>query len=144
LRLDPHLHEVRVYLSHLLFERGDLESSLREMERVPAEEHWDPLSLWRYIELKCALDGLAEDDPALDPWRGRWRELHTDPDDIDHLLAEVEAAFEETGSDAASSPTVSLPGGHAGADVHQVRTADGMTFVGTWSEIVARMRDELS
>jgi Flp pilus assembly protein TadD len=144
LRLDPELHEVRVYLSHLLFERGDLEASLREMERVPPAEHWDPLSLWRYVELKCTLDGANEDDPTLAPWRDRWLELQADPDAVDHLLAEVEAAFEEAGNDASASPTVTPPLARADLEVHRVRTADGKLFTGTWTEIVARMRDELA
>ncbi|HEY7513552.1 MAG TPA: tetratricopeptide repeat protein [Vicinamibacteria bacterium] len=143
LRLDPELHEVRIYLSHLLFERGDLEASLREMERVPPAEHWDPLSLWRYVELKCTLDGATEEDPTLAPWRDRWMELQADPDAVDHLLAEVEAAFEEAGNDAAAPPTVT-PSGRSEADVHRVRTADGKLFTGTWGEIVARMRDEMA
>src|SRR5690606_8775769 len=140
LRLDPALHEVRIYLAHLLFERGDLEASLREMERVPPAEHWDPLSLWRYVELKCTLDGLNEDDPSLAPWRDRWMELQAEPDAVDHLLAEVEAAFEEAGNDASASPTVLAPG-RPEAEIHRVRTADGRLFTGTWNEIVARMAD---
>jgi Flp pilus assembly protein TadD len=143
LRLDPALHEVRIYLAHLFFERGDLEASLREMERVPPAEHWDPLSLWRYVELKCTLDGAQEEDPALAPWRDRWMELQAEPDAVDHLLAEVEAAFEEAGNDASASLTV-LPPLPRPEEVHRVRTADGRMFTGTWSEIVARMRDELA
>jgi Flp pilus assembly protein TadD len=144
LRVDESLHEVRIYLSHLLFERGELEGALREMERVPPAEHWDPLSLWRYVELKGSLEGCPDDDPALAPWRDRWLELQADPDPIDHLLAEVEAAFEESAFAseppdelAVASPAPDLP-------VHRVRTADGQVFVGTWEEIVLRMRDELS
>lgn len=144
LRLDPGLHEVRIYLAHLLFERGDMEASLREMERVPPAEHWDPLSLWRYVELKCTLDGAREEDPELAPWRDRWMELQAEPDAVDHLLAEVEAAFEDAGNDAAAAVTVSAPAARADAEVHRVRTADGRLFVGTWSEIVARMRDEMA
>ena len=144
LRLDPELHEVRVYLAHLLFERGDLEASLREMERVPPAEHWDPLSLWRYVELKCTLDGATEEDAALAPWRDRWLELQAEPDAVDHLLAEVEAAFEEAGNDASASPTVIAPAPRTEAEVHRVRTADGRMFSGTWGEIVASMRDELA
>jgi Flp pilus assembly protein TadD len=136
LRLDDGLHEVRIYLSHLLFERGDLEGALREMERVPPAEHWDPLSLWRYIELKGSLEGRPDDDPALAPWRDRWLELQADPDPVDHLLAEVESAFEESVLTSAVST--------ADAPVHRVRTADGRVFVGTWQEIVTRMREELS
>jgi tetratricopeptide (TPR) repeat protein len=136
LRLDEALHEVRIYLSHLLFERGDLEGALREMERVPPAEHWDPLSLWRYIELKGSLEGRADDHPSLAPWRDRWLELQADPDPVDHLLAEVEAAFEESILVSAATS--------AEAPVHRVRTADGRVFVGSWQEIVTRMREELS
>jgi Flp pilus assembly protein TadD len=151
LRLDAELHEVRIYLSHLLFERGDMAAALREMERVPPAEHWDPLSLWRFIELKCSLEGCDEEDPLLTPWRERWAELQQEPDEIDHLLAEVEAAFEEAGGE----PTPIHPSGShllpplepeppARPGVHRVRTADGRTFTGTWEEIVLHMRDTLS
>ena len=34
LRLDPDLHEARIYLGHLLYDRGDWEGALREFERV--------------------------------------------------------------------------------------------------------------
>lgn len=155
LRLDPTLHEVRIYLSHLLFERGDTEGALRELERVPPAEHWDPLSLWRFIELKSSLQGCAEDDPTLAPWRERWAELQAEPDSIDHLLAEVELAFEEAAGDSplpsaeASEPTpLLLPpvleAEAGGFDLHRVRTADGKVFTGTWEEIVRSMRDSLS
>lgn len=138
LRLDPQLHEVRIYLAHLLFERGDMQSALREMERVPPAEHWDPLSLWRFIELKCTLEGFTEDAPALAPWRDRWRELQAEPDAVDHLLAEVESAFEE--ADAAAPPAAL----ELDRAIHRVRTADGRVFSGTWEEILLCMRDEMS
>lgn len=141
LRLDPELHEVRIYLAHLLFERGDHETALREMQRVPPAEHWDPLSLWRFIELRCSIDGCSEDDVSLAPWRERWTELQAEPDAVDHLLAEVEAAFEESGGDAPVPLATLTPPEPA---VHRVRTADGKLFTGTWEEIVLRMRDELS
>ena len=143
LRLDGTLHEVRIYLSHLLFERGDLDGALREMERVPPAEHWDPLSLWRYIELQCSLRGCADDDPSLAPWRDRWLELQADPDPVDHLLAEVESAFEEAVLDA-GAVAEELDALDPEPMVHRVRTADGRVFTGSWEEIVVRMRDELS
>jgi Flp pilus assembly protein TadD len=133
LRLQDDLHEVRIYLSHLLFERGDQEGALRELERVPPEEHWDSLSIWRYIELKSSIDGVPEDHSSLGPWRARWEELQSEPDAVDHLLAEVEAAFEE--NDAEPAPR---------REEHRVCTADGRSFSGTWEEIVAEMRNELS
>lgn len=156
LRLDPALHEVRIYLSHLLFERGDMEGALRELERVPPAEHWDPLSLWRFIELKSSLEGCAEDDATLAPWRERWAELQAEPDSIDHLLAEVELAFEEASGES-SLPSAETSGPAplllspalstedvGGFDLHRVRTADGKVFTGTWEEIVRSMRDSLS
>lgn len=158
LRLDAALHEVRIYLSHLHFERGDLASALRELELVPPDEHWDPLSLWRYIELKGSIEKLSENDPALAPWRERWEELRAEPDAIDHILAEVETAFEEAGgeyplpasspSPAALPPAPSLPilppgRGIPGAS-HRVRTTDGVIYTGSWEEIVVCMRDALS
>lgn len=154
LGLDPNLHEVRIYLSHLHFERGDMEAALRELEIVPPSEHWDSLSVWRYIELKCALQKCREDDPALAPWRARWEELRGEPNAVDHILAEVEAAFEETGGEfplPSSIPALQkpvtlpiLPPGHTTGESHRVRTVDGAVFVGTWEEIVVRMRDTLS
>ncbi|HET8655815.1 MAG TPA: tetratricopeptide repeat protein [Longimicrobiaceae bacterium] len=132
LHCDPALHEVRIYLSHLLFERGDMEGALREMQRVPPSEHWDPLSLWRFIDLKCSLEGCREDDPALAPWRERWLELQIEPDPVDHLLAEIEADFDERDDASAAS------------ELHRVRTADGRVFSGTWEEIVRQMRDALA
>jgi Flp pilus assembly protein TadD len=132
LRLEADLYEVRVHFAHLLFERGDQHGALRELERVPAEEHWDTLSLWRLIELKGSLEGVPEDDPSLATWRARTEELQSEPVELDHLLAEVEAAFAENDHE----PVV--------RELHRVRTADGKTFRGTWDEIVAEMRDELS
>lgn len=159
LRLDPALHEVRIYLSHLHFERGDMETALRELELVPPSEHWDPLSLWRYIELKGSIHKVPEDDPVLAPWRERWEELRGEPDAIDHILAEVELAFEDAGGEyplpssssstpAALPPATQLPilppGRGIPAETHRVRTTDGSIYTGSWEEIVVRMRDAIS
>lgn len=155
LRLDANLHEVRIYLSHLLFERGDAEGALRELDRVPPSEHWDPLSLWRFIEMKCSLQGTSEDDPTLAPWRERLAELQAEPDSIDHLLAEVELAFEESSIEPTPSgfshdhaqlllPPLAAHEQGAGEGIHRVRTADGSLFSGTWDDIVRLMRDAMS
>jgi len=154
LRIDGELHEARIYLSHLLHDRGDLPGALRELEKVPPAEHWDTLSLWRYVELKCAVDRLREDDPVLAPWRERIGELEAEPDPIDHLLAEVEAAF-EGGEDEPAQPLElsaqidfimrMLNPAADPRDIevkgHRVRTAEGTLFEGTWDDIVAGMRD---
>ena len=157
LRVDAELHEARIYLSHLLHDRGDLAGALRELEKVPPAEHWDTLSLWRFVELKCAVDQVREDDPVLAPWRERIGELEAEPDPIDHLLAEVEAAFEGGEEEAAAPLELSAQidfimrmlnpaaDGREARDTevqaHRVRTAEGTLFEGTWDEIVAGMRD---
>jgi Flp pilus assembly protein TadD len=153
-RLDADLHEARIYLSHLLHDRGDLRGALTELEQVPPAEHWDTLSVWRYVELKMQLDGVAEGDPWFAPWKERLAELDAEPDDIDHLLAEVEASFEGAVDEQAqaalelsaqmdfmmkvlgpAAPDAALP------SVHRVRTAEGSIFQGSWDEIVRGMRD---
>jgi Flp pilus assembly protein TadD len=159
-RLDGELHEARIYLSHLLYDRGDHRGALAELEQVPPSEHWDTLSLWRYLELKRQLDGVADEDEWFAPWRERLGELEAEPDEIDHLLAEVEAAF--AGSDEIDEPP--LPelasqmdfimkilgtGGEPSPDdsadtttaAHRVRTAEGSVFEGSWDDIVRGMRD---
>jgi Flp pilus assembly protein TadD len=152
-RLDPELYEARIYLSHLLHDRGDQRGALLELEQVPPSEHWDTLSLWRYVELKGRLDGVQEEDGWFAPWRERIAELEAEPDDIDHLLAEVEASFE--GAPPASETASAELGvqmdfimkmlGQAAPEgdgcVHRVRTAEGSIFEGSWEEIVRRMRD---
>ena len=153
LRFDADFHEARIYLSHILYERGDHLGALRELDRVPPAEHWDSLSLWRVIDLKGSLEGIGEKDSALAPWRERLTELETEPDAIDHLLAEVEMAFADgtqVGLDSAdaecsfyASPTDSRDQ-TVTSGVHRVRTRDGDVFVGTWEQIVSCMRDRTS
>lgn len=140
LQLDPELHEARTFLSRLLLERGDLPGFVREMERVPPNEHWDQPSVWRFIELKCSLEGLSGDDELLTPWRERWRALQAEPDALDHLLAEVEMAFEERLLEPMQPKGNQTPG----PAVHRVRTTDGQVFSGRWGEIVQQMRAALS
>jgi Flp pilus assembly protein TadD len=156
-RLDGELHEARIYLSHLLHDRGDHRGALTELEQVPPQEHWDTLSVWRYVELKTQLDGVTEDDPWFAPWRERLAELEAEPDEIDHLLAEVEASFEGVVDDQAQAALElsaqmdfimkilgPAPGTEATAEgvaPHRVRTAEGSVFEGSWDDIVGGMRD---
>jgi tetratricopeptide (TPR) repeat protein len=146
LRLDATFHESRIYLSHVLYERGDHSGALRELNRVPPAEHWDSLSLWRVIDLKLSLDGITSEDPALEPWRSRLAELDTEPDAIDHLLAEVETAFVEdedsvTLKGSACSDPEAVPMAGLLEGTHRVRTREGEVFVGTWEQIVFCLRD---
>lgn len=162
LRLEPDFHEARLYLGHLLFEHGDPEAALRHLERVPPDEHWEPASLWCVIDLKRALRRVADGAEELAPWRQRLAEVDREPDGIDHLLAEVEAAFECSDALPTQTHTLSperrllsalLSGPPCGADrtppppsipPHRVRTRDGHTLEGSWDDIVRAMRDAAS
>lgn len=145
LRLDPDLHEARIYLGHLLYDRGDWEGALREFERVPPQEHWDALAVWRLMELKRTLWHLDSGDTRLFPWEQRLRELEDLEDPIDRLLAEVESRM--GAGDGASyydpSQLELFERSHsADADaVHVVRLGDGHQMRGSWVDIVRQMRD---
>ena len=159
-RLDGELHEARIYLSHLLHDRGDHRGALTELEQVPPEEHWDTLSLWRYVELKSQLEGVPEDDAWFLPWRERLGELEAEPDEIEHLLAEVEASFEGAVDEQAQAalelsaqmdfimkilgpgPEAPAPAAAPAFQPHRIRTAEGSVFEGSWDDIVGGMRDE--
>lgn len=95
LRLDESFGEARVYLANLLYDVGELDAALTEFERATPEDHWDELGIWRYLELRKAASGLADDDPSFKTWEERLLELSSEPDVIDELLAEVETQFVE-------------------------------------------------
>jgi Flp pilus assembly protein TadD len=143
LRLDAELHEARVYLGHLLYDRGDWEGSLREFERVPPQEHWDPLAVWRLMELKRTLWHLESGDSRLAPWEQRLRELEQVEDPIDRLLAEIEATM-GAGDGAEYFDPSQLELFEKSGDVDGIRVirlSDGHLLRGNWSEIVRQMRD---
>lgn len=142
LRADPELHEARIYLAHLLYDGGDLREALAELQLVPPDEHWDAISVWRFMELKRSVEGCVPDAPELAAWQSRLGELEGEPDPIDHLLAEVEAAW-EAADDIPTPPAAGTGEGGQRTEVrtHRVRTVDGVVFVGTWEEIVLHMRN---
>jgi Flp pilus assembly protein TadD len=144
LRLDPDLYEARVYLGHLLFDRGDWEAALREFERVPPAEHWDPLAVWRTMELKRALWQVGAGDPRLAPWERRLDELESFVDPVDQLLAEIETAA-NGGLEGAQADLGQLelfsPAQVPPDEVRQVRLPEGQLLRGTWLDIVRQMRD---
>jgi len=143
LRLDPDLHEARTYLGHLLYDRGDWEGALREFERVPPMEHWDPVAVWRIMELKRALWHMESGDARLAPWEERLRELEGMQDAVDRLLAEVESGM-SSGPDTPMDPSQLelFEGGSdiASTGVH-VRTLDGTVYRGSWISVVRQMRE---
>lgn len=144
LRLDADLHEARVYLGHLLYDRGDWEGSLRELERVPPQEHWDPLAVWRLMELKRTLWHLESGDSRLAPWEQRLGELEELEDPIDRLLADVEASMGATDPVHYYDPSQLelFEGSTDGEGVRVIRLSDGHVLRGSWRDIVRQMRDQ--
>ena len=130
LELDGTHYEARVYLAHLLYDRGDWDAALRELERVPVEEHWDPLAVERVIELKRAVRGRSTESHEVRPWILRLDELDAGFDPLDVLLAELSPP--QPGTTPEPTPR---PG------PHQVRLKDGIVLIGTWLEIVRQIRD---
>ena len=146
LRLDPDLHEARIYLAHLLYDRGDWEGALREYEGVPPCDHWDALAVWRLIELKRALWHIDEGDARLSPWRERLSQIENLPDSIAHLFAEIQSVVhgvEKAGSYLDPSQLELFTSVHSSAErvIHLVRLSDGHPLRGSWVEIVQQMRE---
>jgi Flp pilus assembly protein TadD len=141
LRLDPDLHEARVYLGHLLYDRGDWESALREFERVPPSEHWDPLAVWRLIELKRSLWHLDSGDAHLLPWERRLTDLEEMEDPVDRLLAEIESRAMDSAELPDPGQLELFERGSRSAARHVVRLSDGRRIGGSWVEILRQMRD---
>jgi len=144
LRIDPDLYEARVYLGHLLHDRGDWEAALREFERVPPNDHWDSLAVWRILELKRQLWQMETGDTRLIPWELRLEELEGFLDPVEQLLAEIEAAA--NGESLASGGDLSqLELFKATAAEEEtpklVRLSEGQLLKGTWIQIVRQMRD---
>jgi hypothetical protein len=140
-----------VYLANLLYDRGEYEAALFHLERTNPDEHFDGLAIWRLIELKKSVYRLKDDDPELTPWHERLEELAGDADPDELLLAEIEA----TGSDGQvrgprqlelfGTLLTELKGMRArpgAGEVHRVSTPAGVTYVGTWEEIVQQMKDD--
>ena len=148
LQIDGDHTEARIYLANILYDRGEYEGALYHFERTSAEDHWDELGIWRLIELKRAMHKLADDDPELKIWDDRLTELTSDLDDIDELLAEVDAG-QSQGPDGHKGQLElfgtllnSLAGQRGDEDAaHRIMTRDGQQYDGSWAEIVQGMRD---
>ena len=151
LALDGEHVEARIYLGNLLYDAGDYEGALAELERSTPEDHWDELGLWRTVELLKTVREVPEGDERLQPWEARAVELTGEPDAIDELLAELEEQAERddqlelflAASDGAGDGTgpSSSPATLPPAARHRVVTGEGREIDGTWEEIVARLRE---
>jgi Flp pilus assembly protein TadD len=143
LSLDVDHFEARIYLGHLLYDRGEFPEALEQLAALAPSDHWDPLAVWRLIELKRTIGGLEDSDPELMIWEERLDVLEGEVDPIEDLLAEVEAAVMERESNdrwEGASPEPPAPGKERG--VHRVRLPDGSTFEGSWTDIVRQLRDQ--
>lgn len=134
LHLDSELHETRVFLGHLLYDRGDWSGALREFGKVPPAEHWDPLAIWRLVEMKKLHESAEPGSADLLCWETRLQELEADVDPIDELLAEIE------GQELAATLRDPVRAHRANPD-HLVQLPDGDALTGTWLEIVRQLRD---
>ena len=157
LKLDPDHVEARIYLGNILYDRGDYEAALYHLDKSQPDDHWDELGIWRLIELKKSIFRLEDGDPELKPWEERVQELSGEPDDIDEMLAEIEARVIEREQQQARGQLElfgallnSLVDGDeaSGTDgatdesaAHRIITG-GHTYEGTWEEIVRQMRDQ--
>lgn len=145
----PRLYEARVFHGNLLYERGDRDAALRAFRKVPPEEIWDPLAVWRTVELLRAFRDLPPGSAVLDPYLEQLERLGRDPSPEERLLAEVEAEAAGQGgaADTADRQQLDLFGlgrtepGVRDPEVHTVRARNGRVFTGDWLSIVAEMRD---
>ncbi len=155
LAIDPDHMEARIYLGNILYDRGDYEAALQQFDKSGPEDHWDELGVWRLLELKKSIYKLGDGDPELKPWEERIHELIGEPDDIDEMLAEIEAhaldiegqgtrgqlelfgalltSFIDTQDDGPSPSVID-------STAHRIVMAE-RTYEGTWEEIVQQMRD---
>ena len=150
LELDDEHTEARIYLANILYDRGEYDRSLRHLERTSAEDHWDELGIWRYIDLTQKLKRASDADPEFTEWRNRLGELAGETDPIDDMLAEIEtrAAEEAESKDRAqlelfSTLLADLAERRREEELveHSVRTHDGTEFRGSWDRIVRAMKE---
>ncbi len=90
IELDPENHDARTCLANLEYEGGHRERALEEFERVPTDRLWDPLTVWRAIELTRAFRTLSSDGRELEPYLDRLERLLVKPTPVEKLLAEIQ------------------------------------------------------
>jgi Tfp pilus assembly protein PilF len=149
LEIDAGYAEARIYLANLLYDRGETEAALHQLERTQPEDHFDELGIWRHVELKKTVYRLPDGDPELTPWLARLGEVAGEPDAIDMLLAEVEAQqadgtvrdphqLELFGTLLSELHAMQKRPGQG--ESHLVVTLGGQAIRGTWDEILLQMK----
>jgi hypothetical protein len=149
LEIDAGYSEARIYLANLLYDRGESEAALHQLERTQPEDHYDELGIWRHIELKKSIYRLPDEDPELAPWLARLGEVAGEPDAIDMLLAEVEAQQADGGVrdphqlelfGTLLSELHAMQKKPGQSETHLIMTLAGQTIRGTWDEILVQMK----
>ena len=135
LRKDSAFHEARIYLGHLLYDRGEWKAAHDSLEQVPPSEHWDPVAIWRLLELKRALYAIESGQVEILSWERRLTELEEQEDAIDSLLAEVELKFMEP------SQLELFGQSEIGETIHRLTLPDGTVHAGSWLDLVMELRD---
>jgi tetratricopeptide (TPR) repeat protein len=148
LELEPQHAEARIYLANLLYDRGEYDAALSHLERTAPADHVDGLAIWRLIELKKSGYHLPDDDPELVPWHARIDELAGEAGPEDLLLAEIEAigpdgqVRDPRQLELFGTLLTELQGMKsrpAPSEEHRVALPNGVTYSGTWEEIVRQM-----
>lgn len=149
LTIDEDHTEARIYLGNIFYDRGDYEAALYHLDRSTPDDHWDELGIWRLIELKKMVYRLRDNDPELKPWESRLAELAGEPDDIDEMLAEIEARAAESADNDARGQ-LELFGALLNTLVveknteqaaHCITVDEDHSFEGTWEEILAKLSE---
>ena len=140
LELEPQHAEARIYLANLLYDRGEYEAALFQLERTQPADHCDGLAIWRLIELKREVYRLTDEDPELEPWHARIDELAGAAEPEDLLLAEIEAMGGQVRDPRQLELFGTLLTELQGMKTrHRVALPNGVTYTGTWEEIVLQM-----
>ncbi len=149
LKIDEDHTEARIYLGNIFYDRGDYEAALYHLDRSTPDDHWDELGIWRLIELKKMVYRLRDNAPELKPWEARLAELAGESDDIDEMLAEIEArAAESAENDARGQLELfgALLSSLASDKIndqaaHCITTDEDHSFEGTWEEILEKLSE---
>lgn len=147
IELDVTHAEARIYLGNVLYDRGEYDASLYHLERTEPEDHLEELAVWRLIELKKSIYRLPTDDPEVVPWISRLTQLNDELQPEDRLMMEVEST--QPDGTIRDRRQLELFGAlvselhgmrRAPGELHRITTDDGLTYTGTWDEIVLQMR----
>jgi hypothetical protein len=107
----------------------------------------EELALWRYVALKKSMYRLDANDPDVCPWVDRLEELAAAMSSDDRMLAEIEATLPDgTFLDPHQldffGAQLSLPRAmrhRRAGEIHDVTMKDGVTYQGTWEQIVLQI-----